>query len=125
MLRRFLNKARKRSRVTYVIGNHDEFLRNYVEELAALGFGNIRIVNECMHKTADNKTLWITHGDLYDVVIRYHRWLAYLRDRGMTSCSGSIAMNWLRGKFGVPMSPAGPRFGCQSEVSIRAAKPQS
>jgi hypothetical protein len=31
--------------------------------------------------------------------------------------------NWLRGKFGAPMTPAGTRFGCQSEVSMTAAKP--
>ncbi len=103
ILRRFLNKARKGSRVTYVIGNHDEFLRKYIEDLAALGFGNIRIVNECVHRTADNKTLWITHGDLYDVVIRYHRWLAYLGDRGYDFLLWlNRHFNWLRAKFGVP-----------------------
>jgi UDP-2,3-diacylglucosamine pyrophosphatase LpxH len=64
---------------------------------------NIRIVNEWVHTTADSKTLWITHGDLYDVVIRYHRWLAYLGDRGYDFLLWlNRHFNWLRGKFGAP-----------------------
>jgi hypothetical protein len=67
------------------------FLRKYVEDLAALGFGNIRIVNECVHTTADSKTLWITHGDLYDVVYVITGGSRTWAIGGMTSCSGSIA----------------------------------
>jgi UDP-2,3-diacylglucosamine pyrophosphatase LpxH len=60
-------------------------------------------VNECVHRTADSKTLWVTHGDLYDVVIRYHRWLAYLGDRGYDFLLWlNCHFNWLRSKLGAP-----------------------
>ena len=82
VVRRVLNKARKGTAVTYVLGNHDEMLRQYLDYADVLGFGNIRVVNEATHALADGRVLWVTHGDLYDVVVQAHRWLAILGDRG-------------------------------------------
>ena len=43
-------------------------------------FGDIRIEDEVIHITADGKRLWITHGDLFDSVMQYAKWLAYVGD---------------------------------------------
>src|SRR5690606_41666464 len=32
------------------------------------------------HRTADGRRLLVTHGDQFDVITRYHRWLAFLGD---------------------------------------------
>jgi UDP-2,3-diacylglucosamine pyrophosphatase LpxH len=37
-------------------------------------------VEEVIHITADGKKLWVTHGDLFDGVMQYAKWLAYVGD---------------------------------------------
>jgi UDP-2,3-diacylglucosamine pyrophosphatase LpxH len=78
IVRRFLNKARNGTIVKYVIGNHDEFLRKYVDQMKHVG--NIEIADEFVHETADGRKLWVIHGDLYDGVVRYHKWLSHFGD---------------------------------------------
>ncbi len=80
VLRRFLTLARRDTEVVYVTGNHDEFLRRY----SNLSFGNITLVDEAEHETADGRRLLVIHGDQFDVITRYHRWLAFLGDFGYT-----------------------------------------
>ncbi len=82
ILRRFLNKARHGTKVKYIIGNHDEFFRKYVDFIGNVDFGNIEIGDEFIHTTADGRTIWITHGDLYDGVVRLHKWISHLGDIG-------------------------------------------
>lgn len=73
VIRRFLSKARKGTRLRYVVGNHDEFLRKYDDFLEGKDFGNLEIADEFVHTTADGRNLWVIHGDLYDGVTRYHK----------------------------------------------------
>ncbi|WP_269230517.1 UDP-2,3-diacylglucosamine diphosphatase, partial [Escherichia coli] len=37
--------------------------------------------DEAEHLTADGRRLLVIHGDQFDVITRYHRWLAFLGDR--------------------------------------------
>ncbi len=78
VLRRILTLAKRGTQVYLVTGNHDEFLRRY----SPADFGNLHVVDEAEHVTRDGKRLLIIHGDQYDVVTRYHRWLAVLGDHG-------------------------------------------
>src|SRR5579883_231067 len=77
VIQKLLRKARKGTKVTYVPGNHDEMLRDYLD----LHFGGVYVTGEAMHETADGKRLLIIHGDAFDGVVRYARWLAFLGDR--------------------------------------------
>lgn len=77
IVRRILKMAHKGTRVLYVAGNHDEMLRDYV----GLGFGGIDLMNEAVHTTADGRRLLVTHGDAFDGVVLYARWLAFLGDQ--------------------------------------------
>lgn len=82
VVRQILRKSEKENtRVVYITGNHDEFLREYIAE-HDISLGNIAVVDECRHETADGRTLWIMHGDYYDGVTRHHRWVALLGDVG-------------------------------------------
>src|SRR5690606_31027525 len=82
VVRQILRKSEKEgTRVVYITGNHDEFLREYIAE-HDMSLGNIAIVDECRHETADGRTLWVMHGDYYDGVTRHHRWVAVLGDVG-------------------------------------------
>lgn len=76
VVQKLLRKARKGSRIIYVPGNHDEFLRHYFD----LTFGDVEVKNNPVHETADGKRLLVTHGDQYDNVMLYSRWLAFLGD---------------------------------------------
>lgn len=76
VVQKLLRKARKGSRIIYVPGNHDEFLRHYFD----LTFGDVEVKNNPIHETADGKRLLVTHGDQYDNVMLYSRWLAFLGD---------------------------------------------
>ena len=76
VMQKILRKARKGTRVIYIPGNHDAFARDY----ASLNFGGIEVMHEAEHLTLTGKRLWITHGDLFDGVIQYAPWLAYVGD---------------------------------------------
>jgi UDP-2,3-diacylglucosamine pyrophosphatase LpxH len=76
VVQKILRKARKGTEVTYIAGNHDEALRQFV----GLAFGDIKIVDEATHQLLDGRRLWVTHGDLFDGVIQHAKWLAYLGD---------------------------------------------
>ena len=78
VLRRFLTLSKRGTTVVYVTGNHDEFLRKYSD----LHLGNIQLVDEAVHENADGRRLLVVHGDEYDIVTRYHRWIAFLGDVG-------------------------------------------
>lgn len=78
VVRKILTKAKRGTKVLYVTGNHDEFLRKFVDY--QLNIGNIQIVNEVVHETADGRRLLVLHGDLFDMVTRHHRGVALVGD---------------------------------------------
>jgi len=72
VLRKILSYSKNGTKVIYLPGNHDEFLREYLD----MNFGNIEIHNEYIY----NNT-YITHGDLYDGVVKL-KWLGILGSIG-------------------------------------------
>jgi UDP-2,3-diacylglucosamine pyrophosphatase LpxH len=72
VLRKILSYSKNGTRVIYLPGNHDEFLREYLD----LSFGNIEIVDEVVFRDT-----FITHGDLYDGVVKL-KWLGILGSIG-------------------------------------------
>lgn len=78
VIQKILRKVRKGTRVVFIPGNHDEAMRDY----CGMQFGGIELERQIEHTTADGKRYIIMHGDEYDVVVRYARWLAFLGDRG-------------------------------------------
>src|SRR5258708_22088356 len=73
VIQKVLRKARKGTRVTYIAGNHDEAMRQFL----GLAFGGIDIRAEAVHVTAGGKRLLVTHGDLFDAVVQGAKWLAH------------------------------------------------
>ncbi len=70
-----LEKARRGTRVIYIPGNHDGALRQY----AALPFfKGVEIRPNTIHVTANGRRFFICHGDEFDSIARYGRWLAML-----------------------------------------------
>ncbi len=99
VVQKILRKARKGTRVIFVPGNHDEFLRRYVEHT----FGGVEVVEDAVHITADGRRLWITHGDLFDGVIQCAKWLAYLGDSAYgLALKLNQWFNSVRARLGMP-----------------------
>ncbi|TPE59186.1 UDP-2,3-diacylglucosamine diphosphatase [Sandaracinobacter neustonicus] len=99
VVRRVLKMAKKGTRVVYVPGNHDEVLRDFI----GLGFGDIEIRPEAVHITADGRKLLVLHGDEFDGVVLYHRWLAFAGDHAYVALLKlNIGFNWCRRQFNLP-----------------------
>jgi UDP-2,3-diacylglucosamine pyrophosphatase LpxH len=77
VLAEILRKVEAGTRVIYVPGNHDEALRDYT----GLSLAGVELKPEIVHHTADGKKLLVLHGDQFDGIIAYAKWLAYLGDR--------------------------------------------
>jgi len=99
VVQKLLRKARKGTRVLYVPGNHDEFARDYVEN----DFGHVRLLPEAIHQTADGRRFLVIHGDQFDGVVLYAKWLALLGDSAYTlALTLNHWFNLIRRRFGLP-----------------------
>ena len=67
VIKAILAKARRGTRVYYLTGNHDAFMRQFVKN--KLRLGRIRVVHELVHTTADGRRLLVQHGDQFDDVV--------------------------------------------------------
>lgn len=77
LIRNILDLLKRGTIVRYTPGNHDEFLRDFIDSL-----GSVQIADEFIHTTADNRDLLVMHGDQFDAVVRQARWLSRLGDIG-------------------------------------------
>lgn len=90
IIQKILRKARHDTRVVYVPGNHDENVREYDDHV----FGDIEVRNSAIHQAADGRRYLVVHGDEYDTIARYHRWVARL---GSASYEILLKLNrWIR-----------------------------
>lgn len=76
VVQKLLRQARKGTRIIYIPGNHDEFLRDF----PGTHFGGIEVALTHIHVGADGNRYLVLHGDEFDVVVRHARVLAYLGD---------------------------------------------
>ncbi len=76
VLQKLLRKARKGTKIIYIPGNHDEFLRNFL----GLKFGGVKVLDRVVHRTVDGRRFLVLHGDQFDMVVRHAVWLASFGD---------------------------------------------
>lgn len=76
VIRRILTRSKRGTKVVYVTGNHDDFLRRY----SGMTFGNIHLVDEYVHDSPDGKKYWVIHGDAFDGIVCNQKWLALVGD---------------------------------------------
>ena len=99
VVRRILKMAKHGTHVVYVPGNHDEVLRDY----AGLAFGDVTVAGEVIHETADGRRLLVLHGDQFDSVVLYAKWLAFLGDSAYEFLlKANRVVNFFRRRFGLP-----------------------
>jgi len=74
IFRRFMKMSEKDTKVIYIRGNHDDFLKDFIP----FKLNNIRIVRKYVHTGIDNRKYFCFHGDVLDFVIMEARWLAVI-----------------------------------------------
>jgi UDP-2,3-diacylglucosamine pyrophosphatase LpxH len=79
VIQKILRAARKGTKVYFITGNHDEFLRPFIPLMMG---ENLVIANEMGYDALNGKRYFITHGDLFDSITMTKRWLAILGDIG-------------------------------------------
>ena len=93
-----LEKAIAGTKIIYLPGNHDEFLREYLGTY----FGEIECVDRTIHTGVDGKTYLVIHGDQFDVVVMHAKWLAHVGDWAYNfALRVNIAINWVRRRLGL------------------------
>lgn len=98
VVQKLLRKVRKGTRLIYLPGNHDEFLRDY----AGNQLGGIELVDTIIHEAVDGKRYLIIHGDQFDMVVRHAKWLALLGDGAYTFAMFlNTYVNFFRRKLGL------------------------
>ena len=99
VVQKLLRNARKGSRIIYIPGNHDEFMRDF----PGLHFGGIEVAQRHMHEGADGQKYLVLHGDEFDVVVRNARLLAYLGDWAYDmAILVNIVLSAVRRRLGLP-----------------------
>jgi UDP-2,3-diacylglucosamine pyrophosphatase LpxH len=83
VLRLIVGHARAGTEVTYIPGNHDEMFRSWLP--MGLEICGIKLCLQAEHTTADGRRLLVMHGDEFDNVIRYAKFLALLGDWAYTA----------------------------------------
>ena len=99
VIRRILGYSKRGTRVIYIAGNHDEFLRPLMPY--NIGFGNIEIANQVEHQGLDGKRYLVVHGDMFDGITRLAPWISFLGDKAYDIIlTINTKYNWLRHKLG-------------------------
>ena len=98
VVQKILRRAKHGAQVFFVAGNHDEFARAFL----GLHFGGVFVTNEVVHTTLKGQRLLILHGDQFDAVMSYAKWLAHLGDKAYDFALWlNRIFNFFRKKFGL------------------------
>ena len=99
VIQKLLRKARKGTQITYIPGNHDEHFRDFCGQR----FGSVAVRMEAVHTTADGKRYLVMHGDKFDGVVLYAKWLAHLGDVAYANAiKVNTVFNRIRRRVGLP-----------------------
>ena len=98
VLRTIMRKAERGSRVVYIPGNHDDFLRPSDGKKPT----RVEVAETAIHTTADGRRFLIMHGDQLDEVMRNIPWLAHAGDVAYDALTAvNFAYNKITGLMGL------------------------
>ncbi len=99
VVQKLLRIGRKGTSITYIPGNHDSFARDFLGHR----FGDILVAESAVHTLMDGRKLLILHGDEFDGIIRYAKWLQVLGAVAYGLALGlNSLVNTIRGRLGKP-----------------------
>lgn len=78
VVNRIIKLSSTGTKVIYIPGNHDEFLRPVLQYHIKLH--GLELHNQFCHVGVDGRRYLVTHGDLFDGIVRMGKWLSFLGD---------------------------------------------
>ena len=82
LIQKLLRKSRRRTKVIYITGNHDEFLENFGE----MHLGSLKLTQQVIHTGVDGRRYLVIHGHQCDGLTHFNRLLEHV---------GAKIYNWL------------------------------
>jgi UDP-2,3-diacylglucosamine pyrophosphatase LpxH len=79
VIQKILKSSRKGVNITYILGNHDHYLRGLIED-GGINIGDIFLCDKMVYKTSKGEKIYICHGDQFDGFIRLHPFIYVLGD---------------------------------------------
>jgi len=99
VLQCLMAKARRGTRIVYLPGNHDDFVRAHVGTRSDL----VEFAESVVHTAADGKRYLVLHGDCFDPVQSRARWLAVLGDSAyVAALAVNTFVNGIGRRAGLP-----------------------
>jgi len=80
VIQKVLRLSRKEVNVVYIIGNHDFYIRDLIDE-GPINIGEILLCDDYIYETVKGEKIYITHGDCFDGFVRLHPFLYFLGDK--------------------------------------------
>ena len=115
VVKHLLGLASQRCNVYYITGNHDEMFRRF----SGIKIGKLKIVND-LRVELDGKTVWIFHGDVFDVVMQYSKWVSKLGAIGYdTLVVMNSLVNWVLRELDIEIKPVS--FSKKIKESVKGA----
>jgi UDP-2,3-diacylglucosamine pyrophosphatase LpxH len=90
VLKQLLDLRRGGTRLYYAPGNHDAFMRPFLNHLTSLQVVEVR--DRFIHGCADGGRFLVTHGDQFDKVEQSSQWLSVVAS---IAYDGLLSVNWL------------------------------
>lgn len=78
IIRKLITKAKRGTKIVYVPGNHDEFIRPWITNKFFLG--NIEFAQNAEYIDVLGRKWLVTHGDQFDQVVRNWKFVSLLGD---------------------------------------------
>lgn len=102
LTKKLMARISEGTRVIYLPGNHDEYLREHLGVHFASEGDGLEIVDTIVHDGADGKRYLVLHGDQFDLVVQHAKWLAHLGDWAYNSALwANSGVNFFRRKLGL------------------------
>jgi len=124
VVRAILQHVRRGAEVTYIPGNHDEMFRAWLppaHDPRGLEVAGIEVRREATHITAAGQRLLVLHGDEFDGVVRYAKFLARLGDSAYRfALSLNHWFNVMRRSLGYPYWSLSQWLKRQVKGAVRA-----
>lgn len=78
VIRRILTAAKRGTNVYYILGNHDEALRKFLQ--FDIEVGNIKLLDRIDYQSVNGKNYLVIHGDFFDSLMVDKKWLMHVGD---------------------------------------------
>lgn len=91
IFQRLLTLKKSGTRLLYAPGNHDSFLRGFLEN-----FGVIELKDRFIHEAGDGRRYVVTHGDQFDQIEQNAQWLSVVASYAYDVL---LTANWLVNKI--------------------------